>query len=246
MYENGKRFKSWVETLQLVTKLFETWQAILDVFLNYDLECGVCRNERWNLQHWLWIIIGAIIPEIPVIQMPRWPDIGLDFSNIDLNLNIAYPDISISGYPAEFPDMPNANISGFPLPAVPLFPALPNLPDLPDIPALSLPSLPNLPPAPSIPELSAAIDVILDIFKLITLIQCLYRQIPLSPEWYVGTKIAHKTERQGYLPFDFLDIKLPTPQIEFIDKINIATDLSLNYDTSFLVDAVREALGPLS
>ena len=101
----------------------------------------------------------------------------------------------------------------------------PNLPALPDIPVINLPTLPNLPPAPKIPELSSAIEVVLDIFKLVTLIQCLYRKVPLSPEWYLGTKVAHKTERQRYLPFDFLDIKIPTPQIEFIDKINIATNI---------------------
>lgn len=111
-----------------MTKLFELWQAILDVFLNYDLECGVCRNERWNLQHWLWIIIGAIIPEIPVIQMPRWPDIGLDLSNVNLNLNIAYPNLDFGVYPVSLPDAPNMNLTGFDVPPMPQFPALPNLP----------------------------------------------------------------------------------------------------------------------
>jgi hypothetical protein len=75
---------------------------------------------------------------------------------------------------------------------------------------------------------------------------CLYRQIPLSPEWYVGTKIAHKTERQGYLPFDFLSLRIPSPQIEFIDRIRLGTNISLSYELDFLTEALREAISPLN
>jgi hypothetical protein len=39
LYENGERFKSWVEVFILVTKLWETWQAILNIFLDYDVQC---------------------------------------------------------------------------------------------------------------------------------------------------------------------------------------------------------------
>lgn len=102
---------------------------------------------------------------------------------------------------------------------------MPNLPNLPDTPQISVPQLPNLPPAPKIPGVSAAISTVVDIFKIVTLIMCLYRQVPLSPEWYVGTKLAHKTERQGYLPFDFLTLRLPSPQISFLDKIDISTNV---------------------
>ncbi len=79
---------------------------------------------------------------------------------------------------------------------MPLLPELPNFDIDFEIPVVQLPKLPDLPPPPKIPELSHAIEIVLDIFKLITLIQCLYRKIPLSPEWFVGTKVAHKTERQ--------------------------------------------------
>jgi hypothetical protein len=71
----------------------------------------VCRNERWNLQHWLWIIIDAIIPDIPIIRMPKWPDIEIDFSQIDLNLDITYPVLSFGFYPVELPDMPTLSLS---------------------------------------------------------------------------------------------------------------------------------------
>ncbi len=94
-----------------MTKLWDLWQVLVDVFNDYEAECGVCRNERWNLQHWLWIIISMIIPPIPVIQMPRWPDIELDFSDIDLSLDIAYPVFNLSFYPISLPDAPVPTIS---------------------------------------------------------------------------------------------------------------------------------------
>jgi len=111
LYNNGLRFKAWVEVYILVTKLWDLWQVLVDVFNDYEAECGVCRNERWNLQHWLWIIISMIIPPIPVIQMPRWPDIELDFSDIDLSLDIAYPVFNLSFYPVSLPDAPIPTIS---------------------------------------------------------------------------------------------------------------------------------------
>jgi hypothetical protein len=245
LYDNGLRFKAWVEVFILMTKLWDLWQILIDVFDDYEAECGVCRNERWNLQHWLWIIISMIIPPIPVIQMPRWPDIELDFSDIDLSLDIAYPVFNLSFYPVNLPDAPLPTISGFPIEGMPLLPQLPNFDIDVEIPVIQLPDLPDLPPPPKIPELSQSIEIVLKIFKIIVLIQCLYRKIPLSPEWYVGTKVAHKTERQGFLPFDFLDFRLPTASMEWLDAIRVSTHVQLHYDASYIIDMLRSVLQPL-
>lgn len=246
LYQNGQRFKGWVEAFILITKLFDLWQVLLDVFNDYEVECGECRNERWNLQHWLWIVISAIIPPIPIIEMPRWPDIELDFSDIDLSLDIAYPVFDLNFYPISLPDAPAPTLSGFPLNAMPQLPQIPDLNIDFEIPVIKLPKLPDLPPPPKIPELSQAIEVVLKIFKILVLIQCLYRKIPLSPEWVVGTKVAHKTERQGYLPFDFLDSRLPTVSMEWLEAIRVSTHVKLDYDVDFVIDVLREALEPFT
>ncbi len=246
LYTNGQRFKGWVEAFILITKLFDLWQVLLDVFNDYEVECGECRNERWNLQHWLWIVISAIIPPIPIIQMPRWPDIELDFSDIDLSLDIAYPVFDLNFYPVSLPDAPAPTISGFPLNPMPQLPRIPDLNIDFQIPVIQLPKLPDLPPPPKIPELSQAIEVVLKIFKILVLIQCLYRKIPLSPEWVVGTKVAHKTERQGYLPFDFLDSRLPTVSMEWLEAIRVSTHVKLDYDVDFVIDVLKEALEPFT
>ncbi len=128
--------------------------------------------------------------------MPRWPDIELDFSDIDLSLDIAYPVFELNFYPISLPDIPVPTVSGFSLPPIPQLPPIPDLNIDFEIPVIQLPDLPDLPPPPKIPELSQSITIVLKIFKLLVLFQCLYRKIPLSPEWIVGTKVAHKTERQ--------------------------------------------------
>lgn len=128
-------------------------------------------------------------------------------------------------------------------------PLLPPLPDMDidiEIPVIQLPDLPDLPPPPKIPELTKALEIVLEIFRLIVLIECLYKKVPLSPEWLVGTKVAHKTERQGYLPFDFLDKRFPSIVFEWIDTIRVATHVKLEYDVTFVTDMIREVLEPLT
>jgi len=129
---------------------------------------------------------------------------------------------------------------------MPQLPQLPNLNIDINIPIIQLPQLPDLPPPPLIPELSQAITVVLKIFKLLVLIQCLYRKIPLSPEWFVGTKVAHKTERQGYLPFDFLDSSLPTVTMDWLEAIRVSSHVRLNYNVDFIVEQLRDALEPFT
>jgi hypothetical protein len=245
LYENGERFKTWVETFILITKIWDLWQVLIDIFDEYEESCTVCHNEQWNLQEWLWIVISAVIPPIPVIKMPRWPDIELDFSNIELGIDIAYPVFNFSFYPLELPDMPSPSFSGLNLPPIPQLPPLPDLHLDFEIPTIQLPKLPNLPPAPLIPQLSQSISVVLKIFKIVTLIQCLYRQIPLSPEWYVGTKIAHQTDRQGYLPIDFLNVEMPSVVVKWVDAIRISTEVRLTYDVNFIIEMLESVLEPL-
>lgn len=82
MSRNGKRFKAWVELYVLIKAILKTWQLMIDVFTGYEAECSACKNERWNLQHFIWKLISMVIPQVPVIQFPKWPDIILDLHNI--------------------------------------------------------------------------------------------------------------------------------------------------------------------
>ena len=82
MTRNGKRFKAWAELYVLIKAILKSWQLVIDVFTGYEAECSACKNERWNLYQFIFKLISAVIPQIPVIQFPKWPDIILDLHNI--------------------------------------------------------------------------------------------------------------------------------------------------------------------
>jgi hypothetical protein len=80
--DNGKRFRTWVELYILIKAILKSWQLIIDLFYEYEAECPTCNNERYDLKHFMFKLISAIIPKIPIIQFPKWPDIWLDLHNI--------------------------------------------------------------------------------------------------------------------------------------------------------------------
>jgi len=107
-----------------------------------------------------------ILPKMPVIKFPKWPDIVLDIHNIRAGLTIMVPDLNIKMRPIILPSLPvltlpKLNVSGnltITLPEVPPLPELPELPDFPDIPSLPTIELPNLPPPFKLPKLFPSLE----------------------------------------------------------------------------------------
>lgn len=199
--DNGIRFQKWAELYVLIKAIAESWQPLLDIFAETSAQCGVCRNERHNSQKWKFKLISAIIPKIPVISFPKWPDIVLDLSDVRLGIDISVPDFNFRISPLRLPTLPNLSLpdspnANFSLPTLPVLPALPSLPDLPELPSLPMVDLPDLPPPPKLPKLGGPIKASLDILKLISKLYCYYQKTSLIPEWQVGDMIAQRTERQ--------------------------------------------------
>ena len=92
--ENGVRFQRWAELFVLIKAIAESWQPIVDIFATTSASCGVCRNERHNSQYWKFKLISMLIPTIPVIAFPKWPDIVLDLSDIRLGMSVTVPDFN--------------------------------------------------------------------------------------------------------------------------------------------------------
>ena len=133
---------------------------LIDLFVDYNASCSVCHNERYNLTYWLIKLISSLIPQIPVIQFPKWPDIILDLHNIRAGLNILVPEFNFKPVPINLPQLPDLILPDVPdisvkitLPQIPTLPSLPDLPELPDLPSLPEIKLPDLPPPPTIPKL---------------------------------------------------------------------------------------------
>jgi len=55
-------------------------------------------------------LISALIPSIPIITFPKWPDIVLDLHMIRAGLNILMPEFSYKVKPMVLPDLPDLNL----------------------------------------------------------------------------------------------------------------------------------------
>lgn len=178
MKDNGPNFSNWTESFVANTKTLDSWQGLIDVFNDYETECGVNHNERWNLQHAMSIVIPEIIPNIPVIEMPRWPNVALK-QEINPAINAKIPQYNFTFQPISLPDAP----IGTSAPPMPRIPKVPQLTTKIPPPSIDIPQLPDLPPAPKMPSLAPALGFAEDIFAATTKFKCLYNQVPIVPEW---------------------------------------------------------------
>lgn len=51
-----------------------------------------------------------LLPSIPVIKFPKWPDIILDLSDIRFAIIFGMPNFDIRISPIRLPDLPNLSI----------------------------------------------------------------------------------------------------------------------------------------
>jgi len=105
--DNGIRFRKWAELYVLIRAIADGWQPILDIFADTSKNCGVCRNERNNLQYWKFKLLSMLIPSIPVIKFPKWPDILLDLSDVRLGISISLPNFDPRISPIRLPNLPS-------------------------------------------------------------------------------------------------------------------------------------------
>lgn len=248
--DNGKRFRAWVDLFILVKAILKSWQVFIDIFLDYEAECHQCKNERNDLQYFIWKIISGVIPSMPIVQFPKWPDIYMDLHNIRVGMTVAIPDFHFNVRPILLPSLPNLYLPDAPyvtlsVPSLPILPEF-QLPELPDLPSLPSIELPDLPPPPKLPRLFASLEWVLNILKLITKAMCILKFSPFVPEWRAWDQIAFMTERSGFLPTDFLDLTLPQFSFPVVDAIKVSTYVNLEFETEFLTEAARQITLPLN
>ena len=247
--KNGERFKAWIELFILIKSILKSWQLLIDVFKWYDEECHQCKNERQDLQSFIWKMISAVLPKLPIIQFPKWPDIVLDLHNVRAGMSIYLPDFNFNLRPIVLPTLPNLTLPDIPsldltIPDLPILPEF-EIPDLPEFPTLPSVELPDLPPPPKIPKLFGAVEWILNIMKLITKVMCIIKTSPFVPEWRAGDQIAYITERNGYIATDFIDISLPQFSYPFVDAIKVTSFVNFEFETEFILESVRQITAPL-
>lgn len=249
---NWDRFKTWVELFIIIKAVLKSWQLLVDVFVWYEQECKECKNERWDLLNFEFELISMIVPNIPIIKFPKWPDIILDLHNIRAWLEIVLPQIQVEPRTINLPDLPplilpdgiDINIS-ISIPEVPLLPEI-NIPELRDLPSLPSFELPNLPPAPMLPKIFSQLEWFLNILKLITKAMCILKSSPFVPEWRAWDHIAFLTERSGYLPTDFINVSLPQYSYSAVDAVEIKSYVNLDFGTDFIPEYFRTIIEPIN
>jgi hypothetical protein len=167
--------------------ILKSWQVLVDIFVDYDAECHDCKNERSDLIGFTLELISMLIPKIPIIKLPKWPDIVLDLHNIRLNMSIKMPEFDFNKKPIILPTLPKIILPDAPgvnivFPSVPILPNI-EIPELPDLPGIPSVELPNLPPPPKLPKIFASIEGVLKILKLIVKVMCILKKSPFVPEW---------------------------------------------------------------
>jgi len=233
----------------LIKAILKSWQLFIDVFNDYEAECHECKNERQDLNTFVFRLISMVIPSPPIIEFPKWPDIILDFHNIRAGMTIYMPDFELNLRPIVLPtlpklwlpDVPSANLN---LPELPVLPTF-EIPELPELPSLPTIELPDLPPPPKIPKLFGPVEIVLNIAKLVTKAMCILKQSPFVPEWRAGDQIAFLTERNWYLPTDFIDVQFPTFSYSAISAIKVTTYVNFEFETDAIIEAVRAITAPI-
>ena len=81
--------------------------------------------------------------------------------------------------------------------------------------------------------------------KLVTKAMCILKGSPFVPEWRAGDQIAFLTERNGYLPTDFIDIEPPAFSYSAVSAIKVTTYVNLEFEMEFILEAVRSITAPL-
>jgi len=250
VFLNMERVEAWGQFVKDVIDAFKSWKALFQVAIDYQDSCGSCKTQRGSLME-LLMKLFVFIPDIPIIDLPKLPDIVLDISQIQAGVEFTIPELDFKAEPMILPDIPSLDLPGLPtigvaleIPSIPLLPNPPDLPDLPELPSLSLPDLPDIPPPPEVPSLDAEIEVALKVIGNIIRIVCLVWQgLMPTPENQLKTKMEDLTQRplDVVFPFDVsASFSSSSISFDFVQRIEIIARMNLSAETTFIVDAVQQ------
>ncbi|MDR0650311.1 MAG: hypothetical protein LBG59_02650 [Candidatus Peribacteria bacterium] len=271
MLSNANRFSSYVDAIILIMNVIQTYQVLIDFSANRSSKCATCTNDTYD-QHSCTLSILCQGIKLPIIQIPNFkiPDIILDFSELNLNLDIILPNFNFQPVKIDLPQIPNIpspptlqlnidlTLPNFPsLPAIPELPPPPHLPELPSfIPNIKL-ELPILPPAPALPEIPHTFEATLKFAEKIGRIYCIIKQgIGLVGEGEVKAKIEQLTERTYEVPridkildltnlLDFSSLSIKANGFDY--EIDAQTNMQFNFSViSDFLDTLTKNINNLS
>lgn len=230
----------YVEVYYTIMEIVKNIRKLVDVFVNFENSCDICTNDRMGNFGW-YMLLGLIIPEIPIIKFPKWPDLVVDLSDFKSEINIEVPIINFVSQPIKLPKIPRIAFPDLPdltdlklvaqIPPLPVLPSLPELPKLPPLPAVPTIKLPTLPAPPKLPDIGKDFSAIINILEILLQMWCMIKKsFSPVPEGYLGDHAVLLTNRPAYLtPLDMLQIRVSDitgPDIGF-NELRVETKVFL-------------------
>lgn len=111
MKTNATRYSQYVDAIILLLTTIETYQAIIDISKNWSEKCGTCTNDdydQYNCKLNVLCNFGGS-SAIPVIEIPPFkiPSILLDFSRLNLWIDVTLPKFNFVPISVPLPKLPN-------------------------------------------------------------------------------------------------------------------------------------------
>ncbi len=242
---------TWAELYFTIIEIIKNLEKLFDLFVDFNSNCDICTNERFANFGW-FSLLGLILPDLPILTFPRWPDLVLDLSDFDTSIDIEIPIISVVPEPINLPTLPFITLPDIPtpsfnvlftFPALPVLPPIPELPELPELPGIPTLDLPTLPPPPKLPDIGAALTPIIGLLEQILNMWCLLKKsLAPIPEGNLHDQIVMLTNRPGYLtPLDILKPQFPdVPGFDLgFNEIRVETTIFLGVRIKVLYEELN-------
>ncbi len=237
--------EAWFQAIEEAIRIFRDWKLLLDLILEYQVSCDQCMSDRFS-KLGLLLQLFAVIPEPPVIPIPKWPDIVFDVSQLKAGVKIVWPDLVFQPEPIILPDLPVVTLPEF-MPSVAIdvpgwdfpwdFPEF-LLPELPDLPPLPLPKLPDLPRPPKLlpfPDIIA--ELIANLRPIFTILCLLKKGLLPVPEWALGIEIETLTQPTVHIIvplIKYLGLQWPAIEYDYVEQIKVTAKLDMGISTDFI------------
>lgn len=102
---NARRFEKYVDVIITLIWVVKTFQAIIDLSVNRSEQCSKCTNDNYDNYACKLSIICVDLPILPIPPF-KIPSIFLDFSHLDLGIDILLPEFQFVPTNIPLPDLP--------------------------------------------------------------------------------------------------------------------------------------------
>ena len=108
MKTNATRYSQYVDSLILIMTTIQTYQAIIDLSVDWSSKCSSCTNDNYDQ---FACKLGLLCPDglLPVLEIPpmKIPSIYIDLSHMNLATDIKLPKFNFVPTTVPLPRLPN-------------------------------------------------------------------------------------------------------------------------------------------